>query len=83
MVCLRNDAGPAVLDIGLRGMLAWPVAEVLLARQVPFVFATGYGPEMVPLAYAGAPHWVKPLDTDKLVTALSALLKQRRAKAVA
>lgn len=83
MVLLRNDVDVAVLDIGLRKMLAWPVAEVLLARQVPFVFATGYGPEMVPLAYAGVPHWVKPLDTDKLVMALSALFKQRRAKTMA
>src|SRR5262249_477527 len=32
----------AILDINLGGEMAFPVADALLARGVPFVFATGY-----------------------------------------
>jgi CheY-like chemotaxis protein len=33
----------AVLDVNLRGERIDPIAEVLAARAVPMVFATGYG----------------------------------------
>ena len=32
----------AVLDVNLQGEMAYPVADALVARGVPFVFATGY-----------------------------------------
>ena len=77
LVHLHHKLDAGVLDIGLRGTLAWPVAEMLLARQVPFVFATGFGLESVPDTYAAVPYWAKPLDAGMLVMALSALVKQR------
>ncbi|MGO4170409.1 response regulator [Novosphingobium sp. YAF33] len=33
----------AILDVNLHGGRSYPVAEVLQARGVPFIFATGYG----------------------------------------
>jgi CheY-like chemotaxis protein len=33
----------AIVDVNLNGVHTYPVAEVLKARGVPFVFATGYG----------------------------------------
>ncbi len=36
----RIDA--AVLDVNLRGEMAWPAVEALLGRGVPVVLATGY-----------------------------------------
>jgi CheY-like chemotaxis protein len=33
----------ALLDINLRGEPSWPIADALLARQVPIAFASGYG----------------------------------------
>ena len=33
----------AILHVNLDGRMSFPVAEVLEARGVPFVFATGYG----------------------------------------
>src|SRR5215468_1419490 len=33
----------AFVDINLRGVPAWPVAEVLRERGIPFAFVTGYG----------------------------------------
>lgn len=36
----RLDA--VVLDVNLRGEMAYPVADLLIERRVPFVLATGY-----------------------------------------
>jgi CheY-like chemotaxis protein len=33
----------AILDVNLDGRMSFPVADLLSARGVPFVFATGYG----------------------------------------
>lgn len=77
MTQVHNKVDAGVVDIGLRGTPAWPLAKMLQARQVPFVFATGFGPEVVPSTYSDVPYWAKPLDADKLVTALSTLLKQK------
>src|SRR5437764_10549438 len=33
----------AVLDVNLRGQKSFPVAEALASRNIPFLFATGYG----------------------------------------
>jgi DNA-binding response OmpR family regulator len=33
----------AILDINIDGGRSYPVADVLLSRSIPFVFATGYG----------------------------------------
>jgi hypothetical protein len=32
----------AVVDVNLGGMLAYPVADLLIARKIPFVFTSGY-----------------------------------------
>ena len=37
------DIQGAVLDINLRGERVYPVADVLEQKQVPFLFASGYG----------------------------------------
>jgi len=37
----RLDAG--LLDVNLGGERSYPVAEALAARNVPFLFLTGYG----------------------------------------
>jgi CheY-like chemotaxis protein len=33
----------AILDVNLGGQRVYPVADVLAARHIPFVFVTGYG----------------------------------------
>jgi len=77
MTQVHNKVDAVVLDIELRGTPAWPLAEMLGARQVPFMFATGFGPEVMPSTYADVPYWAKPLDADRLVMALAALIKQK------
>jgi CheY-like chemotaxis protein len=65
----------AVLDINLRGASAAPVAEHCRAHGVPFVFLTGYGdPGLLPEHLRGEPRLDKPVEADRLVRALLALL---------
>jgi DNA-binding response OmpR family regulator len=56
----------AVLDINLRGERVYPVADVLREKRVPFVFASGYGGETEPAAYADVPRCIKPVDFSVL-----------------
>lgn len=68
----RIDA--AVLDINLHGETVFPLADVLRARGVPFVFATGYSEAAIPSSYGDVPRWEKPYDYDDLVDALPSLV---------
>lgn len=65
----------AVLDINLRGELVYPLADVLIEREVPFVFATGYGADVVPRRFSGVPRWEKPFDYRALAEALPGVLR--------
>ena len=68
------DATPeidgAVLDINLRGVRAFSVADELISRGVPLVFTTGYGAPVIPEAYRHVPVVLKPFDPDEVLTAL-------------
>ncbi|HKK29055.1 MAG TPA: PAS domain-containing protein [Alphaproteobacteria bacterium] len=65
----------AVLDVNLDGEVVWPLAEMLRARGIPFVFATGYA-DMIqtPETLGNAPRIAKPVNSDELLATLSALL---------
>src|SRR5437868_3661680 len=60
----------AILDVNLRGERVYPVADVLRQRHVPFVFASGYGGELEPRAYADVPRCIKPVDFGILAKTL-------------
>ena len=61
----------AVLDINLRNERVYPVADVLTAHGIPFVFTTGYDASVVPSAYAAAPRCEKPVDKVQLFRCLA------------
>ncbi|WP_354266740.1 response regulator [Bradyrhizobium sp. I1.7.5] len=61
----------AVLDINLGGERAYPVADALRARAVPFVFATGYDAWVIPETYASVPRMEKPVNMPSLARLLS------------
>jgi CheY-like chemotaxis protein len=64
----------AVLDVNLQGEMAFPVADALSERGVPFVLATGYAQASLPPRFGHVPHWEKPFDPEALVRALSGLI---------
>jgi CheY-like chemotaxis protein len=61
----------AVLDINLRGERAYPVADALSDRGVPFVFTTGYDTQVIPAPYATVPRCEKPVNLEQLSRWLS------------
>ena len=67
----------AILDIDLHGDAAYELADVLRARGVPFVFATGYSARAIPPAYAVVPRWEKPYPYETLLAALPSLMGAR------
>ena len=66
----------AVLDVNLGGEKVYPVAEMLTARGVPFIFATGYGIAGIAPAYAHVPALAKPYESHALETLLTAALRR-------
>jgi CheY-like chemotaxis protein len=67
----RFDA--AMLDVNLAGEASFPVADLLIERGIPFLFATGYGRQGIEERYRGFPMLQKPFRTADLGTALEAL----------
>jgi PAS domain S-box-containing protein len=64
----------AILDLNLAGEAADPLADLLLARGVPFVFITGYQRESLDRRYANVPMLQKPIDAAALERVLLSLL---------
>lgn len=63
----------AVLDVNVRGQRIDPVAEVLMARGIPVLFATGYG-EVKLASGAAATVIDKPYTQEKLSRGLAAAM---------
>jgi two-component sensor histidine kinase/DNA-binding response OmpR family regulator len=69
-VLQRETFDGAILDINIRGQQTYPLAEILAARGVPFVFMTGYDAETVDQRYLHVPLLQKPIEFDVLKRAL-------------
>ena len=69
----------AILDVNVNGKVISPVAEVIQARNIPFVFATGYGAQGLPEEYRDRPTLQKPFQMDTLKGMLERTLRPERA----
>jgi DNA-binding response OmpR family regulator len=58
----RETLDVAILDVNLNGQEVYPVAAVLAARGIPFVFATGYGKGRLRTPYQDRPTLTKPFQ---------------------
>ena len=67
----------AVLDVNLRGQMSYPIADVLVARGVPFVFSTGYDKGRLLDRYRTFPALQKPFHRSDLGDTLSKLLASK------
>lgn len=50
----------AILDVNLSGVMAYPVADLLAQRGVPFVFTTGYDGGTIPSRFEHVLRCEKP-----------------------
>jgi CheY-like chemotaxis protein len=68
-VRLAGDAAihGAILDVNLGGEKVYPAADILAARNLPFIFATGYGTGGLREADKSRPVLQKPFNLRRLV----------------
>lgn len=64
----------AILDVNLGHSTSFPIAEILAARGIPFMFATGYGAAGLASEFAGRPVLPKPYAPEDLVAAAAKLI---------
>lgn len=60
----------AVLDVNVKGVKVYPVAEALERRGVPFLFLSGYGETAIPAEHPGWVVCPKPFNEQALVAML-------------
>jgi CheY-like chemotaxis protein len=78
-VAAREPLDAAVLDVNLAGREVYPAADRLAARGVPFVFATGYGPQGIRDGYRDRPALQKPFEPQELARALTRAVREAAA----
>ena len=66
VVAGEADIDLAVLDINVAGAPVFPVADILRARGIPFIFSTGYGASGLPGEFSGHQVLGKPFLEDEL-----------------
>lgn len=60
----------AILDVSLNNEKVYPVAEILTARGIPFIFTTGYSASDLPPAWQHILRHEKPVDAATVARAL-------------
>jgi DNA-binding response OmpR family regulator len=68
----------ALLDVNLKGQLVFELAEELVHRGVPPIFATGYDCSFLPTRFSHVPCLLKPLDMRSLVRSIREQTAGRR-----
>ena len=76
-IAVAETLGPvdvAILDVNIGGTTVFPVAQILKARGVPLVFATGYGRAGLPPEWQSHAVIVKPYSQHDIERVLTPLL---------
>lgn len=64
----------ALVDCNLQGEKSWPVADILAASDIPFIFATGGMADDLPSDHADRPTLAKPFTIGAVERALGRVL---------
>ena len=67
-------ADAAVLDVNLNGERVFPLADRLMAENVPIILTTGYDSDAIPRDYAHLQRLQKPVHLHELFGCLTGLL---------
>ena len=65
----------AILDINIRGGLTFAVADIFIARNVPFLLTTGYGAWTLPDNLHAIPRLAKPYSEKMFTEQLGSLIR--------
>lgn len=75
LIAIAERIDAALLDINLRGDTVFEFADTLVARGIPFVFATGYDRWAIPERFSEVPSLEKPIKARQILTALEPFLR--------
>ena len=70
----KGDFDVVLLDVNLKGELSFPLAEILSAQHLPFIFSTGYGNFGIPVHLQNVPVLQKPFQENELREKLQLVL---------
>jgi len=73
----RDRVDAAILDINLRGEMAYPLIERLRAEDVPCVIVSGYGHASLAESVRDLPTFEKPVAQSAVVSSLNEVLANR------
>jgi CheY-like chemotaxis protein len=62
----------AILDVNLNGTVSFPVADIIVKRHIPLIFASGYALDNYPAAFGSTPKLQKPFQIETLAKAITA-----------
>jgi hypothetical protein len=65
----------ALVDINLGGAWAYPIADELIAREVPFAFTSGYDRASIQDGYDHVPRISKPVPARILRNTIRTMLE--------
>ena len=68
----------ALLDINLGHEMTFPLADLLCARGVPFIWVTGHSRDILPARHRDRPIVSKPYGVDTLLEAVSKVIARCR-----
>ncbi len=66
VAAVHDEIDAGIIDVNLGGEFVYPVADVLVARKIPFVFVTGYGVESIDGRFGYVPIVKKPIQRQQL-----------------
>lgn len=70
-----------LLDVNLRGEMAFEVADTLTSRGIPFAFLTGYDRAALPERFSATASLQKPVRAEQLIDLLGTLTTSDRPSA--
>ena len=71
----------AIVDMNLRGDLAYPIAEQLKSARIPFIVATGYNQTSLPEFLQDVPRVEKPFAPHDVVRELTEMRRMPHVEA--
>lgn len=77
LALLEDEVPPdgAILDVNLGGEAVFPLADVLIDRGVPLIFATGYDASALPERFAHVSRCEKPINMRRITAALRTAIR--------
>jgi DNA-binding NarL/FixJ family response regulator len=66
-----------ILDVKLNGQLSYSIADILRARSIPVVFATGYGERSLPKQWQECLYLPKPFGKQALADVLKIVSRNK------